>query len=157
MKKRFLKICFFLIISSCTFIYTIKYLDKVNIEVDKEIIDILLESSNSIDNKNRMVNKLVNTMLWYRGIFIILESFAIFILIIINKDKFTSEKINVISSLSFSVYLIHAIILFIIKDNINIINYPPIIGIPLISLIIYISSLLIAYIFKKISIVNKII
>ena len=99
-------------------------------------------------------NRLTTTMLWYRGIFIILESFSIFILIIINGDKFKSNKIERISSLSFGVYLVHAIILFLIKDNINIIEYPSIIGIPVIALIIYVSTLIIVYILKKIPIVK---
>ncbi len=100
-------------------------------------------------------NKLNGTMLWYRSILIIIESFSIFILIIINGHKFKSNKINSISSLSFGVYLFHAIILFLIKDNINIIEYPSIIGIPIIALIIYISSLIVVYILKKIPYIER--
>ena len=56
----------------------------------------------------------MNTMLWYRSIFIILESFAVFIYIVINSDKFKNPNINKIASLSFGVYLVHAIILMMI-------------------------------------------
>lgn len=100
-------------------------------------------------------NKLVTFMLWYRSIFIVFESISIFVLIIINGDKFKNENIIKISSLSFGVYLVHAIILFLIKDNISIINYPSIIGIPIITLIIYFSTLLIVYILKKIPVVKE--
>ena len=102
-------------------------------------------------------NHLMNTMLWYRSIFIILESFAVFIYIVINSDKFKNPNINKIASLSFGVYLVHAIILFIIKDNINMISYSPIIFIPIFTFIIFMTSLLISFIMKKIPIINKII
>ena len=101
--------------------------------------------------------KLVNGMLWYRSIFIILESFALFILIITNEDKFKDKWIGDVASLSFGVYLVHAIILFIIKDNIDMISYPPIVFIPVFSIIIFVASLLIAFIMKKIPVIKNLI
>ena len=102
-------------------------------------------------------NRLMNTMLWYRSIFIILESFSVFIFITINGEKFKNPNINKIASLSFGVYLVHAIILFIIKDNMNMISYPPILFIPVFTFIIFMTSLIITYIMKKIPIINKIV
>lgn len=100
-------------------------------------------------------NRLVTTAFWYRGILIILESFSLFILIIINEDKFKSLFINKIASLSFGIYLIHAIFLFIIKDNYDIVSYPAIIMVPILSLIIYLCSLGSSYILKKIPVVKE--
>ena len=102
-------------------------------------------------------HKLMNTMLWYRSIFIILESFAVFIFITINEDKFKNPNINKVASLSFGVYLVHAIILFIIKDNVNMTSYPPLLFIPVFTFVIFMLSLLISFIMKKIPIINKII
>ena len=104
---------------------------------------------------SKNMGRLVTTAFWYRGILIILESFSLFILVIINEDKFTSPVIGKIASLSFGVYLIHAIFLFIIKDNIDIVSYPAILMIPLLTLIIYLCSLFSSYILKKIPIVKE--
>lgn len=96
-------------------------------------------------------------MTWYKSIFIILSSFAIFVLIIINKDKITNKNITKLSKFSFGIYLIHVIFLIKIKDNFNIISFNPIICIPIFSAIIYSFSLISCYIIKKIPLINKII
>ena len=61
MKKIIIRVLIFIFLIVLSFIYTMKYLNnRINIELDKETIDILLESSNTINNKNRMVNTLVS-------------------------------------------------------------------------------------------------
>ncbi len=102
-------------------------------------------------------NKLTTTMLWYRGILIILESFSMFILILINEKKFKSKHIETLGGLSFGVYLIHAIFLFLIKDNINITDYNPLWAIPVITIVIYATSVISSYILKKIPIIKSLI
>ena len=61
MKKIIIRVLIFIFLIVLSFIYTMKYLNnRIYIELDKETIDILLESSNTINNKNRMVNTLVS-------------------------------------------------------------------------------------------------
>ena len=93
-------------------------------------------------------NKVFDTMMWYRSIFIVIASISIFSLIIINESKIKNPIILKLSKYSFGIYLIHMIFLKIIKSNINIISLNPIIFIPLITIIIYILSLLSCIIIK---------
>ncbi len=62
MKKILIKLFIIIIFFIISFIYTVNYLDDIKLDLDKETIDILLESSNNIDNKNRIVNGLINTV-----------------------------------------------------------------------------------------------
>lgn len=62
MKKILIKLFIIIIFFIISFIYTVNYLDNIKLDLDKETIDILLESSNNIDNKNRIVNGLINTV-----------------------------------------------------------------------------------------------
>ena len=96
-----------------------------------------------------------DSMFWYRSIFTIISSFSLFILVIINEDKFQNKYILKLSGLSFGVYLIHVIFLEIIKENFKFINYSSVIIIPVITLLIYIISLMCSYILKKIPVIRK--
>lgn len=102
------------------------------------------------------VDKIFDSMMWYRSIFIIISAFAIFILIIVNEDKIKNKNILKLSKYSFGIYLIHVIFLKIIKDNFDLIDYNALIIIPIVSLMIYIISLVSSVILKKIPIINKI-
>lgn len=62
MKKRIIKILLFLIILFITSIYTIKWLSNHELDLDDKTIEILLESSDNIEPKNRIVNTIVNTI-----------------------------------------------------------------------------------------------
>ena len=62
MKKMLFKLFIILLFFTISFIITIKHVDSIKLDLDKNTIDILLESSNNIDNKNRIVNELVNTI-----------------------------------------------------------------------------------------------
>lgn len=94
---------------------------------------------------------------WYRGIFIILASFAIFILIIINEDKIKHPIILKISKHSFGVYLIHMIIFNKVTENIDILNLSPAVWVPLISVGVYIISLLCSAALSKIPILKRLV
>lgn len=106
---------------------------------------------------SKINNQVYDSMMWYRSIFIIISSFAIFILVVGNEDKIKDKNIIKLSKYSFGIYLIHVIFLSIIKHNFSFINYNALIFIPLLTLVIYIVSLISSIILKKIPIVNKII
>ena len=101
--------------------------------------------------------KVYDIFTWYRSIFIVLSAFSIFILIVVNENKFKNKIILKLSSLSFGVYLIHYLFLFHIKLHINIIEYNPLIFIPFLTLIIYLLSLCSSFIIKKLPLIKKII
>lgn len=102
-------------------------------------------------------NDFFDAALWYRGIFIIIASFAIFILIAANEQKFKAEIIYKFSKHTFGIYLVHIVFLDIIKEHINIINFSPVIAIPLLTALIYICSLVTCIIISKIPIIKKIV
>ncbi len=62
MKKRIIKLIIFLIITLSSFIYTLKKINNITIDLDKETLNILLESSDTINSKNRIINKIVSTI-----------------------------------------------------------------------------------------------
>ena len=102
-------------------------------------------------------NSIYDSFLWYRSIFITVSSFMIFLLIITNEGIFKNNLITKFSSLSFGVYLIHVIFVMTIKHNYNILEYNSFWMIPLLTIIIYLCSILICLIIKKINIFNKLI
>lgn len=102
-------------------------------------------------------DKYYKSMLGYRSIFYMLSSISIFLLFIINKEKFKENKLVLsISNLSFGIYLMHPIFQNIITNHINIIEQSSYIFIPIYSLIIFILTYLSCFIIKKIPILNKI-
>lgn len=101
-------------------------------------------------------NKLFDSMLWYKSIFIILATFSIFLLFISNKGAFKNSIIPKLSTHSFGIYLIHIVFLNIIKGHFTVIEYNPIVTIPVATLIIYIASLVSCIILSKIPYINKI-
>ena len=94
---------------------------------------------------------------WYRGSLVILASFSVFILLIANEKKFKNPLIMAVSRHTFGIYLIHMVFLNIIKWNIDVISLSPMLTIPLFTLIVYISSLLVCMLLSKIPFVKKII
>ena len=98
-----------------------------------------------------------DSLVWYRSIFIVIAAFSLFIIIVVNEDKFKNKFILNLSSLSFGVYLIHYLFLFNIKEYINIIEYNPLIYIPYLSFLIYLLSVCSSYIIKKIPLIKNII
>lgn len=59
MKKKIPKIIVFLLIMTITFVYTVKWLDSINLELDNETVELLLESSLPNNKKNQLINKLI--------------------------------------------------------------------------------------------------
>lgn len=62
MKKRIIKIIFYIIILITSFYYTIKFLNSTDISLDDKTIELLLESSGDLEPKNRIINNIVNTI-----------------------------------------------------------------------------------------------
>ena len=94
----------------------------------------------------------------YRIPFIMLPSFAFYVLVISNFKKETLPKIIMtISSLSFGVYLIHGMFLDITIQLFSYQTIPSLLGIPLFAFMITICSILSVFLLKKIKFINKII
>lgn len=95
----------------------------------------------------------------YRSLFIVITSLSTYLLVMINKDKLfkkgESKLINTLSATSFGIYLFHAIPFNILTENINILNIPAVIGIPLLSLGIFLVSFVIIYLLKKIPFIKE--
>lgn len=96
-------------------------------------------------------------MTWYRSIFIALGAIAVFIFIVINKDKFKGKVILSFSRQSFGIYLIHMIFLNLLSWNVKVISFNPIIAIPVITLGVYIISFVSSYVISKIPILNRLV
>jgi len=62
MKKNILKFLFSISIILISFIYTIKWLDDINLQLDEETIDILIKSSSNLNKENKIVNSIVTTI-----------------------------------------------------------------------------------------------
>ncbi len=103
------------------------------------------------------MNQAYTPLFWYKSFFIAIATFAIFILVVINKDKFKSEVVLSLSKQSFGIYLIHMIFFNHLTLNVEIIDFNPLIAIPVITLIVYIASLVSSYIISKIPLLNKLV
>lgn len=62
MKKKIIKLVFFLIIVVGSFSTTILWLNDLNIDVDEKLLDILIDTSNRESDKNKIVNTIVKTI-----------------------------------------------------------------------------------------------
>jgi len=102
-------------------------------------------------------NEIYEPMTWYRGIFIALAACAVFILIVINKDKFKSNAILTFSHRSFGIYLLHMLFLNHITENINVLEFNPLISIPLLTLVVYALSFIASFILSKIPIIKNLV
>lgn len=89
---------------------------------------------------------------------VMFEAIAVFLLVKKYEKHFSkiNHYISRISKLSFGIYLVHMLVFYIIESagiNANIIN--PIIGIPTMSILIFIVSLIITLFISKIPYINK--
>ena len=62
MKKVIIKIFFLSTILIISFIYTIKWLDKININLDSNTLDILIANSNNKNKENLIINTIVQSI-----------------------------------------------------------------------------------------------
>ena len=62
MKKSFIKFLFFIIVISSSFVLTILWINDLNIKIDPELLEVLIENSNSISNENKILNTVVYTL-----------------------------------------------------------------------------------------------
>lgn len=103
------------------------------------------------------MNEPYTPLFWYKSIFIVISAFAVFILFIINKEKFKSEAILTFSKQSFGIYLIHMIFFNQLTKSVNITEYNPLITVPLVTLGVYIVSFISSYILSKISLLKRLV
>lgn len=62
MKKKIIKFIIVLIILLLSFSYTIKWLDKIDLDLDRETLELLLENTGNIKSENRIITKVVNVI-----------------------------------------------------------------------------------------------
>ena len=60
-KKKYIILLYFLLVL-ISFFLTIKWLSKYEFDLDQDTLELLLESSDSIEPKNRIINKIVKTI-----------------------------------------------------------------------------------------------
>ena len=97
-------------------------------------------------------NMFYNLYFAYRTPFIILSSILGYILVMQNYDNKPHKLIILLSDLSLGVYLIHGIFLDITINKFSYIYYNPVYSIPIFSILIFLSSLIVIFILKKIKI-----
>ncbi len=93
---------------------------------------------------------------WYKGALVIVASFALFILVVTNEDKFKWQWIGKISKHTLGIYLFHMVPLNVVKHYFDLTEYNPLIAIPLVTAIVYISSLAACALLSRIPVVKKI-
>lgn len=104
------------------------------------------------------LNQFYNLFFAYRTPFIMISSFALYVLIISNYRKDSLNKfITGLSDLSLGVYLIHGIFLDVTVKVFIYSSINSLIGIPIFTLIIFVLSIISTFIIKKIKYLNYII
>ena len=104
------------------------------------------------------LNQFYNLFFAYRTPFIMISSFALYVLIISNYRKDSLNKfITGLSDLSLGVYLIHGIFLDVTVKVFIYSSINSIIGIPIFTVIIFVLSIISTFIIKKIKYLNYII
>ena len=116
-------------------------------------ISIIMNYSLSI-----RLNQFYNMFFAYRTPFIILTSFAFYILIISNYKKESLNKVcTELSDLSLGVYLIHGIFLDVTAKLFIYSSINSLIGIPFFTIFIFILSTISVFILKKIKFIKNIV
>ena len=104
------------------------------------------------------LNQFYNLFFAYRTPFIMINSFALYVLIISNYRKDSLNKfVTGLSDLSLGVYLIHGIFLDVTVKVFIYSSINSLIGIPIFTVIIFVLSIISTYIIKKIKYLNYII
>ena len=104
------------------------------------------------------LNQFYNLFFAYRTPFIMISSFALYVLIISNYRKDSLNKfVTGLSDLSLGVYLIHGIFLDVTVKVFIYSSINSLIGIPIFTVIIFILSIISTFIIKKIKYLNYII
>lgn len=104
------------------------------------------------------LNQFYNLFFAYRTPFIMINSFALYVLIISNYRKDSLNKfVTGLSDLSLGVYLIHGIFLDVTVKVFIYSSINSLIGIPIFTIIIFVLSIISTYIIKKIKYLNYII
>ena len=104
------------------------------------------------------LNQFYNMFFAYRTPFIILASFAFYILIISNYKKESLNKVcTELSDLSLGVYLIHGIFLDVTAKLFIYSSINSLIGIPFFTIFIFILSTISVFILKKIKFIKNIV
>ncbi len=100
--------------------------------------------------------RLFEGVTYYRSAPVIIAAVAVFLLVLCNPDRFKNPKILKLSKHSFGIYLSHMLFLNIIKHYIDIAEFNPLLAIPVITVLVYISSLVFCAIISKIKFLRNI-
>lgn len=95
-----------------------------------------------------------DAMTWYRGILVIVASVSLFALMVVHEEQIKHSAILKLSELSFGVYLIHYIFVSEIVERWEVVELNPILFIPLITLGVYVASLTVCWVLKRIPVLK---
>lgn len=106
-------------------------------------------------------SKYYEGMFAYRSIFMMVASISLFMLIVKNKSKIIGDKtikvLKFIAPYSFGIYLTHVIFLNLLTTNFEILKINSFIGIPVVSILLFILSYILVYLLKKIPGIKKLV
>ncbi len=140
-----------------------KRFENIKLDKQKNIICILVYSVCTFITAfftyfiSTKADRFFDAFTWYKSIFTILATIAIFLLIVANKDFFKSEFILKISQHTFGIYLTHIFFFNIMKKCFDITLCNPIIAVPIATISLYIISLISCMLLSKIPYVKKLI
>lgn len=102
-----------------------------------------------------LFDKRCDVFFWYKSIFIIISSACIFLLFVINKDKFKSEKLLLFSKYTFGIYLIHGIFFVSLRKIFTYTDYNSLYMTIPVAIVVYFVSWIATYILKKIPLIKE--
>jgi len=91
MKKKVIKIVFLFFVVILSFVYSVKWLDSININLDSETIDLLISNSNNLNRENLIINFIVRS---------ITDDKYNPVSVILNKYSINTEKVSVNNDIS---------------------------------------------------------
>ena len=91
MKKKVIKIVFLFFVVILSFVYSVKWLDSININLDSETLDLLISNSNNLNRENLIINFIVRS---------ITDDKYNPVSVILNKYSINTEKVSVNNDIS---------------------------------------------------------
>ena len=79
MRKKIIKISFLFFVSFVSFIYSIKWLDSININLDSDTLDLLISNSNNLSRENLIINFIVRSITdeKYNPVSVVLNKYSV--------------------------------------------------------------------------------
>lgn len=92
MRKKIIKITFLFVFLLLSFIYSVKWLDSINIKLDSETLDVLIQNSNNLNRENIVINSIIRTITdsRYDPVSVILNKYSS----ISSREEFFDDDFN---------------------------------------------------------------